>query len=269
MRLVIKNSRYLWFALLPSSLIFFLGAAAALTVLVTGIGSGEEAALAFLVMTCIALAVLILVGGPYLFFSWLERQRILSLINGETWACWPQYASDAEWHAFAQQDYDAAIKRLRFPLLSVVLMVVLFTFISGFVFNLAASEGTNLLLVSIPLGAFFSFVLIVIMGGYVMERGNIRRTYQRRLRTTAPLVYINRGGLYHDDEGYQAFRGWNEELINVYVQEGQPTTLNFQMYFTQRYGAYHKTLSVRVPPGDEAEAHSVAQRFFAEKVVKR
>ncbi|MFN8371843.1 MAG: hypothetical protein U0694_03055 [Anaerolineae bacterium] len=146
---------------------------------------------------------------------------------------------------------------------------MIFALVTGWTFALAGADGANLLVVALPLGAFFTFVLILLLGGVIANRNKVRALYRRRLRADVPVVYVGKQGLYSEDTGYRAFRTWGARLINVYFQEGSPSTLNFQISIDVRYGSYVDTVNVRVPAGKDSEADAIAHRYFDEGVVRR
>ncbi len=271
MRLVLKTQNF-WFPLLGALFFFLIGAGTTLALVFTDSPLSremrDETPLPFLMMS--TAAVLILVVG--FIVIWLrglsERAAIQRLLNN-AWVSWAQYDSVDEWRAFAQQSFQTEMKRLRFPWGTLVVVVIIFTIVSGYTFTMASADGANLLIVALPLGAFFTFILIITLGRVIAERNKIRALRKRRLRSEPPNVYIGKQGMYSDDNGYRTFRSWGERLINVYYQAGTPATVNFQISIDQRYGSYTDTVAVRVPPGSDTEAENLAHRFFDEGVVKR
>ncbi|MFN8371844.1 MAG: hypothetical protein U0694_03060 [Anaerolineae bacterium] len=114
MRLVLRSQNY-WFPLLGALFFFLIGAGASLALYLTDYSSmRDEAPLPFLMMA--AVAVLLLVGGVMVnsLRGMSERAAINALVRS-AWAVYRQYDFAGDWRAFAENDYQEAMKKLRFP----------------------------------------------------------------------------------------------------------------------------------------------------------
>jgi hypothetical protein len=263
-RPILKNQNY-WTPLLGALFFFMIGSGASLAVAFTDNNAApDEAAIPF-VMTSAA-AVVILVGGFVIngVKEQVERAAI-ARVTTNAWVKWQQYESAADWRAFAEEAYRMEMTKRRYPWLGFIVIVVVFTGVTGWTFYLASADGANQLLVALPLGAFFAFVLLLMLGTVTAARRKIHATYHRRLRSPIPHVYISRAGLYSEDSGYRGYSG----LANVYYQEGFPARLNFQFSVAVGYGFYSETVTVYVPRGQETDADRLAHRFFDEGIVRR
>lgn len=267
MRLILKSQNY-WFPLMGALFFFLIGAGVSLALALgnsaTSIELRDEAPLPFIGMSIVA--VLILVLGSFIISTRgvAERLAIRNVVK-EAWAKWEQFDNTDAWRAFAEQSYQAEMKKHRFPWGTLIVLVIMFSLVTGWTFFLASSDGADLIVVALPLGAFFTFVLLMTLGQVIIARNKIRSTFKRRLSSEVPSVYVGKRGIYDEDSGYRSFKG----LINVYSQAGTPTTLNYQYNIYARYGYYAETVTVCVPTGKEAEAENVALRYFDEGVVKR
>lgn len=264
MRLILKNQNY-WTPLLGALFFFMIGAGASLAIAFTDNSAArDEAAIPF-VMTSVA-AVVILIGGFLIngVKAQVERTAI-ARVTTNAWVKWQQYESAADWRAFAEQAYRMDVAKRRYPWLGFIVIVVVFAGVTGWTFYLASADGANLLVVALPLGTFFAFVLLLMLGTVAAARRKIHTMYRRRLRSPIPHVYISNAGLYSEDSGYRGYSG----LANVYYQEGFPATLNFQFSVAVGYGFYSETVTVYVPRGQETDADRLAHRFFDEGIVRR
>jgi hypothetical protein len=267
MRLILKSQSY-WFPLMGALFFFLIGAGVSLALALgnsqTSIEFRDQAPLPFIGMSIVAL--LILVVGSFIISTRGVAERLaIRTVMKDAWAKWEQFDSKEMWRAFAEQSYATEMKRHRFPWGTLIVLVIMFSLVTGWTFFLASSDGADLIVVALPLGAFFTFVLIMTLGQVVIARNKIRSTFKRRLSSEIPNVYIGKRGIYDEDSGYRSFDG----LINVYSEAGTPTTLNYQYNIYARYGYYAETVTVRVPSGKDAEAENIAQRYFDEGVVKR
>jgi hypothetical protein len=267
MRLILKSQNY-WFPMMGALFFFLIGAGVSLALALgsspTSIQYRDEAPLPFIGMTIVALLILII--GSFIISTRVVAERLaIRNVMKDAWAKWEQFDSAESWRAFAEQSYAEDMKRNRFPWITLVILVIMFSLVTGWTFFLASSDGADLIVVAIPLGAFFTFVLIMTLGQVVTARNKIRSTFKRRLNSEIPSIYVSKRGIYDEDSGYRSFDG----LINVYSEAGTPATLNYQYNIYARYGYYAETVTVRVPAGKESEAENIAHRYFDEGVVKR
>lgn len=267
MPLIVKNRRYLWLPLLAALIPFLLVSAVTFATVITGEATHDEAALPFVALSFIALGILVIMGVPILLLVAFERRAILRLIERDYWARWPQYASEAEWRAFAEREHQREIAANRLPWVMFIFLIILFSFISGFTLNMMKSDDTNFLVIAAPLGIMFTIILMISMGGPLLARRQSHAHYSRRLRAPVPAIYIGKRGLYDEDNGYQTFNSFNVRLTTVRYRAGNPGEMQFSMRVQMRYQSINQAIPVVVPPRKEIEAETLLQRLMSEGVV--
>jgi hypothetical protein len=265
--MIIKIYRFLWVALLVALIPFFLVSSVTLMMLATGQATVDELALPFVAMSAMSIATLVIIGVPVLLTGLFETATIKRLIDGGYWACWAKYATEDSWRTFAEKEHQREMKANAFSWAAVIMLAILFSFISGATFFIV--NPNDRFLVFVPLGVFFLIITILVLGNPFVGRRRSTALYRRRLRAPIPNVYIGKGGMYDDDSGYQTFRGLNERLINVYYKEGSPAKVAFEIHHRGRYSSGIQTVNVRVPSDQEVEAQNIAHRYFDEGVIKR
>jgi hypothetical protein len=266
--MIVKIYRFLWVVLLVALIPFFLVSAVTLAMLLTGQATVDELALPFAAISAMSIATLLIMGVPILLAGLFETATIKRLIDGGYWACWAQYATEESWHTFAEKEHQREMKANAFSWAAVIMLVILFSFISGATFFITRGSA-DASFIPVPLGVFFLIITILVLGNPFVGRRQSTALYRRRLRAPIPNIYIGKNGLYDDDSGYQTFRGLNERLINVYYKDGSPSRVMFEIRHRGRYSSGTQTVKVRVPSDQEVEAQNIAHRFFDEGVVKR
>jgi hypothetical protein len=216
----------------------------------------------------LGLVTILLFGSIIALLIISERIAISRLVNHKHWVKWPQYDNEADWHAFMEREVALTRENNGIPWIFVIFLIIVFSFITGFALHLINSSSgpkENPLIVILPLGAMFSFILIGGLGQPVMARRRGEALYRRRRNRSIPSVYIGEAGLYHEDTGYSAFRGLNERLVEV-KHVPRYRTLNFEIWHRSRRTSFTETVRVHVPHGAENEAKDIEDRLKAEVI---
>jgi hypothetical protein len=269
MRPIVKTYRLLWIPFLAALIPFLITSASVLALLLSGEATQDELAVPFVGMSAMSIAVLLALGIPLLVLGLWERAAIMRLVNESHWAKWPQFNSEQEWRTFAEAERTREIKDNPLPWGTFIMLLVIFTGISGFMYYLMNSSpsasGQVPTYVFIPLGVFFTLILIFVMGMSVAGRRRSEALYRRRLNSPIPNVYFNGGGFYDEDSGFETFRYINRWLTGVNIREGAMT-----FSVTIRRGSWiwrTMLLTAKIPPGKEAEAEALRQRFVDEGLI--
>jgi hypothetical protein len=263
---MISKHSHLWAMLsvgiLPIMLIFaaFIGTAA------SGQIDLNEWTVPIIGMSSMGLLTILLLGSIIALLIISERIAISRLINHKHWVKWPQYDDEVDWHVFMEREVATVREKHGIPWIFVIVLVVLFSFITGFglhLMNTSRGPKESPLVMLLSIGTMFVFILISGLGQPVMQRRRGEALYRRRRNHSIPSVYIGEAGLYHEDTGYSAFRALNERLVEVkYVPRHR--TLNFEIWHRSGRTSFIETVRVHVPHGAENEARDIEARLKAE-----
>jgi hypothetical protein len=225
---------YLWFV---------LGCLAAVAII---LASGIDVVWALVAGAFAATAVVVL---PILAFFSRPIAKDIARIRERHLAHWT-YADD-DWGRFEQDAWRRTRREAAlFPLFAIVLALV-----TGVIAWLAASDVLAGLLAA---GAFLGIGLVA--AATTLISGRIRLA--RRRRVTGD-VYISDTGVLQPS-GYMPFRGFNQRLTEVAVEEGQPPSLRFVTESWSDSGLPRTSeFRIPVPPGHEDDARSLAATLLA------
>lgn len=240
----------------------FIGAAA------NGEVNLEEWKLSFLALGGMGLFITFLLGSIIALLVVRERHAISNLVKKSHWARWPQYDKESDWRAFAEREVTEARKNYGLPWSSLIVVVVMFSIVTGVTLSLLNSSKdttTSAFALLVPIGTLFVLILISILSQPVSQRWQGQSLYRRRMSQPVPSVYIGKEGLYHEDEGYTAFRSLNEYLTDVEYMP-QHRALFFQIKRRSRNISTTGSVRVHVPIGAEAEAQDIENRLKAEVI---
>lgn len=191
--------------------------------------------------------------------AWREGRAIRQLTEGEAWVVW-QYAPDEwRWLAEKQAAYETTLLR---PF-SVRNQLILFTVIvlGGGALAYMLREELPPLVQSlyIVLGFFIAFFVLgsSLVGG-MRQRKQMQDLHARRSSLTAPRVYINQAGFFHESEGYYSLK----RLVEVRIDSGAPNLLTFMVKQSMgRYGSIRVPISFPIPAAALSDAQRLLQRF--------
>lgn len=271
MPLILKSARISWLPWVIALIPFFITAATVIALILTDTATPQEAALPFAAMSLFSIAIFLIIGIPiWLSIQW--ERRAIRRLRDTSWVCWPQYNSVEAWRGFAQREYARELAATRLPWVTFILLVVIFTFVTGFTLYLMNSTTmtTSPLVILLPLGVMFTIIMMMTMGGRLAERRASRARYRRRQRTPIPNVYIGARDLYDDDDGYYSFSGWSQKLTHAEYQNGQ-MRFSFRITYWSSSAISQDTIhkSVHVPSGNSSQAEDLLARLRQEKLIHR
>jgi hypothetical protein len=218
-------------------------------------------------------SVFILVAGVtpifVIVFMLFDRheQRQLNRVMEESWANWLQFDNVADWHKFAEDDYQREQAEFEKDTKTIRAQVVIAIVLLGglMLFN---GQGKPALLA------------LFIVGGAIMALGFIfatryrkrktRELYEQRLELPPPRVIIGKYGLYRDDTGYQSLRGLSKvEFVPRQEAEWGQILFTVKDKNANRKDQREKKLVVRVPVENQEAARLLVEWFYSERRLKK
>ena len=223
-----------------------------------------------------------------------ERTRI-TRVRRDAWAIWPQFASEESWRTWVEAEWQRERKAGGFPWSSLVVIAVVFGVITAVVTT--QFDAPPELFVGI--GAMLVIILGLLTVATQAGRWAARGRYKRRRSSPAPVAYLGRWGVYDEDDGFRSLRGLQQVAYAPRGEAGRRQAINddytrqvlgsesasllptppaetgdwAELRFNVRYWramrpyrwrSYRGTVRVRVPPGREAEAQVLVQRYGTE-----
>lgn len=194
----------------------------------------------------------------------LERWRISRLMR-DHWVKWQQYPSGQAWQEATQRERDEELEHWSFPWLALIPLAILFGIVLAVTSSVLSESSTTSPMVFVVLGLIFLWIVLAVIGSPYLRRLQAHARYRHCMRFPNPLVYIGASGLYQEQTGFTAFRGFYERLTHADYQPSQRRFV-LRVVHASRHGSITETLSFAVPEGQQDAAHELERRLRAEVI---
>lgn len=198
---------------------------------------------AFLGAALVCLAVFSLYGRTY-------TRNIRRILSGEYWVHWC-YTPD-EGRRFVRHEVARARRRVQL------------TFLIGLPISALAGLGLGVLSGVtlgglVVTGALLLMMLLIVLMFYLQGKGRASLWQGGQVE-----VYIHPKGIVYQSGKFEPFSGFNQSLIGVQIEPGDPPVLRFTTCTGTGRGYMEIDVRLPIPGGREAEARDLIERFRRE-----